>query len=72
MLHFPNRDADIRIAPDVLDPTGGFVMFGEKVELLVVDDEPNLDFAVAFRSPDRLWSDEAPAYPPGSGMFRNS
>jgi hypothetical protein len=39
----PEPAADVRVAPDVLDPTGGFAMFGEKIELLVVDDEPNLD-----------------------------
>ena len=47
----PEPDADIRVAPDVLDPTGGFAMFGEKVELLVVDDEPNLDFALPSGHP---------------------
>jgi hypothetical protein len=42
----PEPDAGVRVAPDVLDPTGGVATFGEKVELLEVDDEPLFRVAV--------------------------
>jgi hypothetical protein len=42
---FSNPDRDVGLAPDVLDPAGSFTRFGEQVETLAVDHEPNLNLA---------------------------
>ena len=44
-LMAPYPHADARIAPDVLDPTGGLAVLAKKVQLLAASDKPNLDFA---------------------------
>jgi hypothetical protein len=54
-LDLPLSDPDhhFGIASDVLDPSGGFACFGEQVETIAADYEPNLDLAMQpCRSPD--------------------
>jgi hypothetical protein len=36
--------------PDVLDPSGGFTRFGEQIETLAANHEPNLDLTRQTRS----------------------
>jgi len=42
---FSDSNTDLRIAPEVFDPSGGLTCFGEQVEAIIVNDEPDLDFA---------------------------
>ena len=44
-LPLPDPDHNLRIAPDVLDPCGGFACFGDQIKAVIVDDKPNLDLA---------------------------
>jgi hypothetical protein len=44
-LQFSSSNCYARIASDVLDPSGGFPRFGEQIESLAANHEPNLDLA---------------------------
>jgi hypothetical protein len=51
---FSDADGNLGIVPDVLDPSGRFTRFGEQVETLAPDHEPNLNLAWQARpTPDR-------------------
>jgi hypothetical protein len=55
-VNLPFRDAerDLRIAPDVLNPSGGFTRFGEQIETLAADHKPNFDLPrQTRRTPNR-------------------
>jgi len=44
-LPFPNTDRNLRIAPDVLNPGGGFARLGEQIKTVAAHHKPNLDLA---------------------------